>query len=203
MKDATESLRCQPPEFTRVQAAHQAPRLSQTSSGRPANSRPAPSPALQPLRDPTWASCPPARSLHPHSGAQPARDCCPRCRPPVAAALGRLPDAQVDRTASGDAGRADASPARAGSGPGRTRRRRRHQGPRDAPSRPLSRTPEPLPPAGLRVCLLLGHPRFSRADPEPPGTASRSTPPTQCPRVTATHLTPGPPRSQMSFPGLP
>lgn len=100
-------------------------------------------------------------------------------------------------------GRADASRARAGSGPGRAWRRRRYRGPRDAPSRPLRSTPAPLPPAGLRASLLLGHLRLARADPKLPLTASRSTPPTQCPPALVPRLSQGPPRSQMSFPGLP
>lgn len=101
------------------------------------------------------------------------------------------------------AGTRDARPARAGSGPGQAWRRRRQRGPRDAPSRPLSRTPAPLPHAGLRASLLLGHLWLARADPEAPGTASRSTPPTQRPPALALRLSPGLPGSQMSCPGLP
>lgn len=100
-------------------------------------------------------------------------------------------------------GRADASRARAGSGPGRAWRRCRYRGPRDAPSRPLRRTPAPLPTAGLRASLLLGHLLLARADPELPRAASRSTPPTQCSPALVPRLSLEPPRSQMSFPGLP
>lgn len=89
-----------------VQAAHQTPRLSQSSSRRRTNSLPAPALACPPLRSLTWAalSSSPARSLHPHSLAWPARDCSPSCRSPAAAAaLRRLPDAQANRTARRDA----------------------------------------------------------------------------------------------------
>lgn len=103
----------------------------------------------------------------------------------------------------GTQGRADASRARAGSGPGRAWRRCRYRGPRDAPSRPLRRTPAPLPTAGLRASLLLGHLLLARADPELPRAASRSTPPTQCSPALVPRLSLEPPRSQMSFPGLP
>lgn len=109
MKDATETLSCQPPALTPVQAAHQTPRLSQPSSQRRANSLPAPALARPSVRILTWAalSGSPARSLHPHLQAWPARDCSPNyCRPPAAAAaaaLRRLPDAQANRTARRDA----------------------------------------------------------------------------------------------------
>lgn len=67
----------EPPAVTLVQAAHQTPRLTQSSSRRRVNSLPEPALARPPLGDLTWAalSGSPARSLHPHSRAWLARGC--------------------------------------------------------------------------------------------------------------------------------
>lgn len=164
MKEATKNLSRQPPSRAHpVQAAHRTLRLSQPSSQRPANSLPATALALPPappepdLGRPLRLSSAESASSLPSLAGQgllselqaPGRR---RCPPPPPGRASK-PDCTQ--------GRADASRARAGSGPGRAWRRRRYRGPRDAPSRPLRRTPAPLPPAELQASLLLGHLRLA------------------------------------------
>lgn len=133
-----------------MQAAHQTRRLSQPPSRRRANSLPAPA-----LARPSAAPEPDlGRPLGPSSAESASSLPClagqgllSRLQAPDSRLCPPLPPGRASKPDCTQR-RADASRARAGSGPGRTWRRRRYRGPRDAPSRPLRRTPAPLPLAG-------------------------------------------------------
>lgn len=154
-RDPELSTSCAHPGAGRSPDPEALPAILPEAGKQPPRARPSPPVRPDPdLGRPLWLSSTESASSPPSLAGQgllsellqaPGR--CRRSSPPPPPGRASKPDCTQ--------GRADASRARAGSGPGRAWRRRRYRGPRDAPSRPLRRTPAPLPPAGLRASLLL------------------------------------------------